>query len=74
MKVSEVREMSKEQSLEELARLYRKESALRMKIAMREAKNTAEIGKVKKTIARILTVLKEKEQEQVKQEEVSSGS
>ncbi|NBV28343.1 50S ribosomal protein L29 [bacterium] len=66
MKVSEIRAMAKEQALEVLSSMYRRESVVRMKFsADNERKNTSELGKVKKTIARILTILKEKEGEVV---------
>jgi ribosomal protein L29 len=66
MKVSEIRAMSKEQTLEALGSMYRRESVIRMKFsADNERKNTSELCKVKKSIARILTILKEKEGEVV---------
>jgi ribosomal protein L29 len=66
MKVMEIRAMSKEESLKTLSSSYRRESVMRMKFSTdRERKNTAELGKVKKTIARILTILKEKERGEV---------
>jgi len=66
MKVSEIRAMPKEQALEALSSMYRRESVIRMKFsANNERKNTSELGKVKKAIARILTILKEKEGEVV---------
>jgi ribosomal protein L29 len=60
MKISEIREMTKEQSLEKLATLYRAEAVQRMKMNMNDTKNTSMLGKIKKQIARILTVLNEK--------------
>jgi len=66
MNIREIREMSKEQALAALHSSYRKESVIRMMLkADTEKKNTAELGKVKKTIAQILTVLKEKEMGEV---------
>jgi ribosomal protein L29 len=66
MKIREIREMSKEKALETLASTYRRESVIRMKFGQAsDKKNTAELGKVKKTIARILTVLKENERSEV---------
>jgi len=66
MKIAAIREMSKEQALKTLNSSYRKETVIRMKLkADNDRKNTAELSKVKKIIARILTVFKEKEMSEV---------
>jgi len=60
MKAKEIRELSIEQLHNKLQSLYKEESLVRIKIASNEHKRTTDMQLVKKTIARILTILKEK--------------
>lgn len=60
MKAIELRKKSRGELLKELARQRDKLQKLHFKLASAELKNTSEIKAVKKNIARILTILNEK--------------
>jgi large subunit ribosomal protein L29 len=61
MKASELRDMTKEELLKKEDELREDIFRMRMKLATGELEDTSKIGKSKKDIARIKTVLKEKE-------------
>ncbi|MDD3101973.1 MAG: 50S ribosomal protein L29 [Patescibacteria group bacterium] len=60
MKVKELRQKSNAELTALLADLKEKYRGFRFDIQLKQQKNVKEIDKVKKTIARILTILKEK--------------
>ena len=60
MKVKELRQKSSAELTALLADLKEKYRGFRFDIQLKQQKNVKEIDKVKKTIARILTILKEK--------------
>lgn len=61
MKISELREMSTEQLNQEVYSLKEKLFNLRRKKAVGQVENPTEIRTVRKDIARVYTVLKERE-------------
>jgi large subunit ribosomal protein L29 len=61
MKASELRDMTKEELLKKEDELREDIFRMRMKLATGELEDTSKIGKSKKDIARIKTVLKKKE-------------
>ena len=61
MKTSELRDMSKEELLKKENELREDIFRMKLKLATGELEDTSKIGKSKKDIARIKTVLKEKE-------------
>jgi len=63
MKVKEVRDMQTEQLREELVKLRREQFNLRMQAATGQGARPDQPGKVRKDIARIKTVLREREAE-----------
>lgn len=65
MKMKEIRAMSKDETLQALASIYRQEAVTRMKMSMDGKKDTTALSKLKKTIARLLTVLNESKQSEV---------
>jgi len=60
MKASEVRAKSVDELKQELAALLRAQFGLRMQLATQQTSKVSEIGKVRKNIARVRTVLGEK--------------
>jgi len=60
MKASEIRKMSNEEINKNIATLKEELFDLRFKLAVGQLENTAKIGAVKKTIARMKTVLSER--------------
>ncbi|MDD5626077.1 MAG: 50S ribosomal protein L29 [Patescibacteria group bacterium] len=60
MKVKELRQKSKAELTALLAELKEKNRGFRFDIQLKQQKNVKEIDKVKKSIARILTILNEK--------------
>ena len=60
MKASEVRAKSVEELKQELAELLRAQFSLRMQLATQQTSKVSEIGKVRRNIARVRTVLGEK--------------
>ena len=60
MKASELREKSAADLQQELLSLTKAQFGLRMQIATQQLSNTSQLGKVRRDIARVKTVLKEK--------------
>ena len=60
MKVSEIREMTSEQLNNKLKELKEELFNLRFQLAINQLENTNRIGEVKKDIARVATVLNDK--------------
>ena len=65
MKINEVRELSMAELEEKLAEKKQELFNLRFQKAVNQLENPKKIGDVKKTIARILTIIHEKENEEV---------
>jgi large subunit ribosomal protein L29 len=61
MNLTEIRELSAEELLEALAEAKEEQFNLRFQVATNQLDNTSRIKEVKKEIARILTVLRERE-------------
>ena len=60
MKVSELREKSGDDLQKELEALLRAQFGLRMQVATQQLSNTSQLKKVKRDIARVRTIMKEK--------------
>jgi large subunit ribosomal protein L29 len=60
MKASELRNKSQTDLDKELNELLKAQFSLRMQLATQQLTNTSEIGKVRKDIARVRTVITEK--------------
>lgn len=63
MKINEVRELSTAELEEKLAEMKQELFNLRFQKAVNQLENPKKIGDVKKTIARILTIIHERENE-----------
>lgn len=63
MKIQQLRELSREDLQSQLASFFKKEATLRlvMRSGQQERFNTAEVGQVRRNIARIKTLLREQE-------------
>lgn len=61
MNLPDIREMDREELMETLAELKEEQFNLRFQVATNQLDNTSRIKDVKKDIARILTVLRERE-------------
>jgi large subunit ribosomal protein L29 len=61
MKTKEIREKNLEELKNKLMELRNKLTKLRFDISAKQVKNNQEFGKIKKDIARIFTVIKEKQ-------------
>lgn len=61
MRASELRELDRESLEKELEEAYRELFNLRFRLAIRQLTNFREIRKVKKKIARIKTIIRERE-------------
>ena len=61
MKISEIREMTSEQLDAKLKELKEELFNLRFQLAINQLENTNRIGEVKKDIARVMTVLNDKD-------------
>ena len=61
MKASDVKTMTQDELTDELAMLKKEQFNLRFQRATGQLENTAEIGKVRKQIARINTLIRSKE-------------
>ena len=66
MKTAELREQSAEQLREELNALLKAQFSLRMQKATQQLTNTSQLAKVRRDIARVRTVMAQKEKGQVK--------
>lgn len=64
MKAGEIRALDSEALLKRLEESYKERFNLRFRLATRQLKNHREIQKVKKDIARMKTILREKELDQ----------
>jgi large subunit ribosomal protein L29 len=60
MKSSELRNKSAAELEQELLSLTRAQFGLRMQLATQQLSNTSQLGKVRRDIARVKTILKEK--------------
>ena len=60
MKASELREKSGDDLQKELEALLRAQFGLRMQVATQQLSNTSQLKKVKRDIARVRTIMKEK--------------
>jgi large subunit ribosomal protein L29 len=60
MKASELRVKSAAELEQELLSLARAQFSLRMQLATQQLGNTSQLGKVRRDIARVKTILKEK--------------
>lgn len=60
MKTSDLREKSKEDLQKELLDLRKAQFGLRMQVATQQLTNTSQLGKVRKDIARVKTIQREK--------------
>ena len=60
MKASELRQKGVEELNKELLDLLKAQFGLRMQIATQQLSNTSQLGKVRKDIARVKTILREK--------------
>jgi len=66
MKTAELREQSPEQLREELNALLKAQFSLRMQKATQQLTNTSQLAKVRRDIARVRTVMAQKEKGQVR--------
>ena len=64
MKVSELRAKSVDELNKELLDLLKAQFGLRMQLATQQLSNNSQIGKVRRQIARVRTLLREKEVQQ----------
>jgi large subunit ribosomal protein L29 len=60
MKATELRAKDADQLNAELLELRKAQFSLRMQLATQQLSNTAQLGKVRKDIARVKTILREK--------------
>jgi large subunit ribosomal protein L29 len=60
MKASEIRGKSAEELQKELEGLLRAQFGLRMQVATQQLSNTSQLKKVKRDIARVRTIMREK--------------
>ena len=60
MKASELRQKSVEELNKELLELLKAQFSLRMQLATQQLSNTSQLGKVRRDIARVRTLLREK--------------
>lgn len=61
MKINEIRALGKEELVKKLEESHQELFNLRLRAATRQLANNREIPKVKKTISRMMTVIKERE-------------
>jgi large subunit ribosomal protein L29 len=66
MKPAELRTKSQDELQKELASLLKAQFSLRMQKATQQLTNTSQLGKVRRDIARVRTVLAQKAREQAK--------
>ncbi|NMG64570.1 50S ribosomal protein L29 [Azoarcus indigens] len=60
MKASELRAKGAEELNQELLELLKAQFSLRMQLATQQLSNTSQLGKVRRDIARVRTILREK--------------
>lgn len=61
MKIDEIREMTIDELMDELLELKEEKFNLRFQVATNQLDNTARLRELKRDIARILTVIRERE-------------
>ena len=61
MRIHEIRALSKEDVQKELEQSYREALGIRFRLATRQLSDTSQLGKVRRKIARIKTVIRERE-------------
>ena len=66
MKAAELKAKSENELRQELASLLKAQFGLRMQKATQQLQNTSQLGKVRRDIARVRTVLGQKTREQAK--------
>jgi len=66
MKISDVRDLSKDQLTDELYKLKKEQFNLRFQAASGQLENTTRMRDLRRDVARILTVLKEQERAELK--------
>jgi large subunit ribosomal protein L29 len=66
MKTSEIRDKNAEELQQELKELMRAQFGLRMQIATQQSNKTSELGRLRKNIARVRTVMREREAAEAK--------
>jgi large subunit ribosomal protein L29 len=64
MKTTELRQKSKDELQTELVELLKAQFGLRMQHATQQLSNTSQIGKVRRDIARVRTLIREKAAQQ----------
>lgn len=70
MKISEIREKSENELKKDLVEMRNKKAKMRFDISAKQVKNHREARKVKKNIARILTLLRQGFEEQAAKKKV----
>ncbi len=60
MKASELRMKSVEELAKELIELRKAQFSLRMQLSTQQSNNTAQLGKLRKDVARVKTILRER--------------
>ena len=61
MRIHEIRALSEEDAIKELESSYKEMMNVRFRLATRQLNDTSQLRKVRKTIARIKTVIRERE-------------
>ena len=64
MRTDEIRELTEEETLQRLDETYQELFNLRFQLATKQLSDTSRLSKVKRDIARLKTVLREREAEQ----------
>jgi large subunit ribosomal protein L29 len=66
MKTSEIRGKNADELQQELVELMRAQFGLRMQIATQQSNKTSELGRLRRNIARVRTVMREREAAEAK--------
>jgi large subunit ribosomal protein L29 len=66
MKTSEIRGKNTDELRQELVELMRAQFGLRMQIATQQSNKTSELGRLRRSIARVRTVMREREAAEAK--------
>ena len=74
MKISEIRELKTDELHTELDRLRRHAFDLRSQRVTEKLEDTSQLGKVRKDIARVFTVLQERGETEIEQKQYHLGS
>jgi large subunit ribosomal protein L29 len=64
MRTDEIRELTEEETLQRLDETYQELFNLRFQLATKQLSDTSRLSKVKRDIARLKTILREREAEQ----------